>query len=255
MREATARAAGALPSPPPPARREQRGGPGRPAARRVPRSRPERRGLRLPGAPTPRRGRDPAPVSPVERVPEPAGRATAGGVGRCRRSRRRPPDCGRPPRASRACARWRARIRPRKPGASASTRSSIRAANTSVSRASQRPVRSPPASLLTCCGTCVYAQATSLPGGARSGSTEAYWPRTRNGDAGIALRASWFAWMLSSSMLSPTCTTPARAASGAAQGIGPSSAQSTLTVALSHWKRRMSARTRAGTCSRARSSR
>ena len=54
-------------------------------------------------------------------------------------------------------------------------------------------------------------------------------------------RASWLAWTLSSSRPSADVhDTGPRAASGAVQGIGPSSAQSTFTVALSHWKRRMS---------------
>ena len=77
----------------------------------------------------------------------------------------------------------------------------------------------------------------------------AYWPATRNGRSGTCREAIRAIASVSASTDSATWTVPVRAISGALQGTGPSSAQSTFTVPWSYWKRRRPSRTRAGRCS------
>ena len=146
-----------------------------------------------------------------------AGGRRPGAAGRSRRRRRRRPGSRCAPRGRRAASTWRARMRSRKPGAKRSTCASIRSTMPSVHGAS--------------CGPCVYAQAVCLPSGARVGSATLCWPSSRNGCVGgpvVGLLDRAQELVLGAGRRGP-CRR--RATSGFSHGIGPSSAQSTFTVA------------------------
>ena len=80
-------------------------------------------------------------------------------------------------------------------------------------------------------GTCVYAQAVSLPSGARVASPAAYWPKSTNGRCGSRPCASSAEYSVSASSDSARWTTGARRAASAVHGTTASSVQSTLTTA------------------------
>lgn len=86
-------------------------------------------------------------------------------------------------------------------------------------------------------------------GGERLGSAVVIWPARANGSSGTCPMAIWEANGVRPSTPSATWTVPAPVACGAFHCTGPVSAQSTLKVAKSHWKRFRSRRRRAGRCS------
>jgi hypothetical protein len=114
---------------------------------------------------------------------------------------------------------------------------------------------SPPSLSRGRCGTCVYAQADSVPAGDLLRSVVLSWPTSRKGTSGTRLVARSAAYRVISSRVSATCTVPARRAGSAVHGIGALSAQSTFTVAWSHSNRVRSARSCGGSDSAASNSR
>ncbi len=78
------------------------------------------------------------------------------------------------------------------------------------------------------CGTWQYAHPVCRPAGARDGSHPVACTSSTNGRSGCSPRATAASLATISSSVPPRCTVPARATSGAAHGIGPSSAQSSL---------------------------
>ena len=126
---------------------------------------------------------------------------------------------------------WRARMRSRKPGAKRSTCASMRSTWRSASRAQST----------LAAGRACRPRRCACPPGARVGSATDCWPRSRNGRSGSA---AWAASALEDLVLAAADVHRAGAAraSGAAHGIGPSSAQSTFSVAGPERKRRSAAR-------------
>ena len=78
-----------------------------------------------------------------------------------------------------------------------------------------------------------------MPAGDRVGSVVVIWPASRNGRAGTRPAATCASASVASATLSATCTVPGAYGGVPAHGTAPSSAQSTLTVAGSSWKRFM----------------
>ena len=83
----------------------------------------------------------------------------------------------------------------------------------------------------------MYIQAVCWPSGARVGSATDCWPKSMNGCSASPPPVGASASSTSCSE-PPTCTVPASRASGAVQGTGPDSAQSTFKVAGPQRKRR-----------------
>ena len=79
-------------------------------------------------------------------------------------------------------------------------------------------------------GTWQYAQAVCRPAGARVGSKRLCWASSTYGRSAISPRHGAASDAAISSSVAPRWTVAARAHSSARQGIGPSSAQSSLNT-------------------------